>query len=79
MVPRHFVDRCGSLKDAISRCPTPSTDERINLIKSIFSNPDEVVALEYISRDDAQAFVDLIDEVSVRTLLPLKNGPVEPH
>ena len=58
--------------------PTVSVDERVNLIKSIFDH-DEVAALEYISEDDAQAFVDMIDEASVRTRLPLKNGPVEPH
>ena len=59
--------------------PTVSTDERVNLIDSIFSDHDEIAVLEYISRDDAQAFVDVIDKVSARALLPLKNGPVEPH
>ena len=59
--------------------PTVSTDERVNLIKSIFSDDDEVTVFEWISGDDAQAFVDVIDEVSDRTLRPLKNGPVEPH
>ena len=59
--------------------PTVSTDERVNLINSIFSDHDEIAVSEYISGNDAQAFVDVIDEVSDRTLRPLKNGPVEPH
>ena len=49
-------------------------DERVDLTKSIFSDYDEVVVFEYISEDDAQAFVDVIDEASVRTLLSLKNA-----
>ena len=52
-------------------------DERIPLIKSICSDRDEVVVFEYLSRDDAQAFVDVIDEASTRILLLLKNGSVE--
>ena len=56
---------------------TLSTDERIPLIKSIFSDRDEVVVFEYLSRDDAQVFVDVIDEASTHVLLPLKNWSVE--
>ena len=59
--------------------PTVATDECINLIKSIFSDRDEVVVLEFISDNDSQAFVDVIDKVSICTLLPLKDGLVEPH
>ena len=55
---------------------TLSMDERIPLIKSIFSDRDEVVVLEYLSRVDAQAFVDVIDEASIRILLSLKIGQV---
>ena len=52
---------------------TLSTDERIPLIKSIFSDRDEVVVFEYLPGDDAQTFVDVIDEASVHVLLPLKS------
>ena len=44
-------------------------NERIQLIMSIFSNRDEV--FEYLSGNDAQAFVDVIDEASICTLLLL--------
>ena len=57
--------------------PTVPTDERIDLIKSIFSDRDEVEAFHYLSGGDAQAFVDTIDEASVRIRLPRKSGPVE--
>ena len=57
--------------------PKASTKERVELIKFIFSDRDEGAAFEHLSEDDAQAFVDVIDEVSIRTLLLLKNGPVE--
>ena len=56
---------------------TLSTDERIPLIKSIFSDRDEVVVFEYLSGDDAQAFFDVIGEVSIHILLPLKDGSTE--
>ena len=57
--------------------PTVSTDERIDLIKSIFSDREEIVVFEYLSRVDAQAFVDVIDEASIRVLSPLRNGSDE--
>ena len=59
--------------------PGASTEERVDLIKSIFSDRDEGAVFEHLSGDDAQIFVDVIDEASIRTLLPLKNGPVESH
>ncbi|KAF9643195.1 kinase-like protein [Thelephora ganbajun] len=40
-----------------------STNERISLITSIFSDPDEVKVLEHLSGNDAQAFVEVIDEL----------------
>lgn len=43
---------------------TLSMDERIPLITFIFSDHDEVEALKYLSRCDAQAFVNVIDEAS---------------
>ena len=57
--------------------PTVSADERIYLIKSIFSDREEIVVFEYLSRVDAQAFVNVIDEASIRVLSPLRNGSDE--
>jgi hypothetical protein len=54
--------------------PTLSTKERIPLIRSIFSDPDEVGVLECLSGDDAQMFVDVIDEVNICISLPLEDG-----
>jgi len=52
-----------------------STDERVSLITSIFSDRDKTEEVERLSGDDAQTFIDVIDEVSVYTfLLPPKNG-----
>ena len=45
--------------------PTLPAHERINLITSAFSDPDEFGVFEYLSGDDAQAFVDVIEEVSI--------------
>ena len=39
------------------------------MITSIFSDRDEVEAVEHLSRDNAQAFVDTIDEASSRTIV----------
>jgi len=47
--------------------PSLSTNERLQLIGSIFSERDEVEVFEYLSGDDAQAFVDVIDEASICT------------
>ncbi|KAF9646470.1 kinase-like protein [Thelephora ganbajun] len=41
-----------------------STDGRISLITSLFSNRDEVEIVGYLSGGDAQAFVNVVDEVS---------------
>ena len=38
-------------------------DERIALITDLFSDRDETEAVKRLSGDDAQAFVDVIDEV----------------
>ena len=56
--------------------PTISTEERIDLIKSIFSDCDEVEVLEYLSGNDSKALVDVMDEASI--LLPLKIGRSNP-
>ena len=44
-----------------------SIDERIRLITSIFSDPDEVEVVEHLSGDDAQTFIDTIDKASSHT------------
>lgn len=39
-------------------------DERTRLITTIFSDHNQVKMVEHLSGDDAQAFIDVIDEVS---------------
>jgi hypothetical protein len=43
---------------------TLATPERISLIGTIFSDHNQVEMVENLSRDDAQAFIDEIDDVS---------------
>jgi len=57
--------------------PTLPSHERIDLIGFIFSDRDEAEAFNHISGDDAQAFVDVIDEASICILLPLGIGSAE--
>jgi len=45
-----------------------SMDEYTVLITSIFSNRDEVEVVGYLSGDDAQTFVNIIDEVCAYTI-----------
>jgi len=40
-----------------------TADERISLVTEIFSDSDEIHAVKCLSGDDAQAFIDVIDEV----------------
>lgn len=40
-------------------------NERIPLITSIFSDRDELDVFKYLPTDDAQSFIDVIDEVGV--------------
>ena len=47
-----------------------STHERVSLLASIFTDRNEVEVAEHIFGDDAQIFVDVVDEVSIFTLLP---------
>ena len=58
--------------------PTISTDERVGLIKSIFSDRDEVEVFKYLSGNDAQALVDVIDEASICILLLLEMSRSNP-
>ena len=48
---------------------TLSKHERVSLITCIFSDSNEVESVRLLSGDDAQAFIDVIDEVSVHTFL----------
>jgi hypothetical protein len=43
-------------------CPLKS-DERISLITDIFSDRDETEIVKRLRRDDAQSFVDVVDQV----------------
>ena len=42
-------------------------DKRISLITAIFSDRCVAEAVKHLSRDDAQAFVDVVDEVFLRS------------
>ena len=42
-----------------------TTDERVSLIADLFTDRDEIEALKALSGDDAQSFIDVIDEVLV--------------
>jgi len=46
--------------------------ERTSLITRIFSDYDQVKMVGHLSGDDAQTFIDMIDEVSLCALLPPK-------
>ena len=50
--------------------PTLATHKRISLILTIFSGSDEVEITRIFFGDDAQTFVDVIDEVSIHTFSP---------
>ena len=58
---------------------TLSTDERINFVISIFSDCDEIEIFEYLSENDTQAFVDVLDEASIYIPSPPKDEPAESH
>ena len=45
-------------------------EEQIDLIKTLFSDRDEVEVFKYLSGGDARAFVNTIDEASLRIRLP---------
>ena len=67
--PDRFLARRGTpaWKCLIS-CPR-AIDERISLITAIFSNPDETEAVKRLSGDDAQSFIDVVDEVPPHPLV----------
>jgi len=45
----------------------------------IFSDDNEVKMVRGLCGDDAQSFIDVIDEVSLHTLSPPRNGSVDSH
>ena len=44
-----------------------TTNERTSLIMTIFSDSNQVEIIKHLSGDDAQTFVDTVDDVSSRT------------
>jgi hypothetical protein len=58
---------------------TLATHERISLITAIFSDNDQVDMVENLSGDDAQNFIDVVDEVSTCTLSPLRDRSIDSH
>lgn len=48
-------------------CP-PTTHEWISLTTTILSNHDEIEAVSNLCGDDAQSFIDIMDEVPHQTL-----------
>ena len=59
------------------RSPLGATDDRISLIATILSNRGEAEMVEHLCEDDAQAFIDIMREVSSRILSPSKDGPID--
>jgi len=55
----------------------PAQSERAPLITAIFADNNEVEMVRNLCGDDAQTFVDLVDEVRLCSLSPLKHGLVD--
>ena len=58
---------------------TSSTDERISLITTIFSDHRQIEMVEQLSGDEAQALVDRIDEVGLHTVSCPKDELIGSH
>jgi len=56
---------------------TLETHKRIPLVRTVFSDSEEVEIVGHLCGDDAQTFVDVIDEVSL-TLPPPRSRPFPP-
>ena len=54
-----------------------TTNERVSLIKMVFSHSDQVRMVQHLDGDDAQDCVDTINEVSTRTVSPLGDRLVD--
>ena len=61
-----------------SRSHTLTPHERISLITMIFSDHAQVGMVGNLSRDDAQNFIDVIDEVSATHFYRWETGPLNP-
>jgi len=85
----HSADRPFVILTALSRSEPPawkrlirdrlSTDERISLITSTFSDHDKAKVVRRLSRDDAQALIDAIYEVCLHTPPSPKDVPVDSY
>ena len=60
-----------ALQHLINR--TVPQSELASLIETIFSNKKVADVVDYLQGADAQTFIDVIDEVWRRTLLPLRH------
>ena len=47
-----------------------TSDERVSLIRDIFSDHNDTTAVVRLRGDDAQSFVDVIDKVLFRPFIP---------
>lgn len=57
--------------------PTLTPHERISLIMAIFSDQKEVEMVRRLCGDDAQVFIDSVDEVRHHVVLPRKDEWVD--
>ena len=55
------------------------TSERISLITTILSDRDQVEMIGCLSGDNAQTFIDTVDEVRLRGPPPPNNGWADPY
>jgi len=53
---------------------TPTAHERISLIAAIFSDDNQAEMVKNLSGNNAQGFIDVVDEVSLRILPPPNGG-----
>ena len=80
ILDRTFAKLTGTLRSGRSAwnrlitCPL-TTHQRTSLITDIFSDRDEVEEVSYLSGNDAQAFIDVTDEVHPE-FFHLKIGPL---
>jgi hypothetical protein len=58
---------------------TLTTYERVPLITAIFSDRDQIEMVEKLSGDNAQNFINVIDEVTTCTLSLLGGRSVDSH
>ena len=66
-----------ALKRLISK--RPAQRGRIPLITTIFADRNEVEVVKQLCGDDAQIFVDLVDEVSLCGLSPIEHKRINSH